>query len=222
MFPLTVIILIGVFGCSPRIYDKEKLSLVNEPFQKADITFRTDGYYYRIEDYEKGEDSALTMEYGKTKLCAITPIIFYGDGFVRKSTFIHGIRPYKTLQEKNDSIKASLLDIDKSIINNTFHVKIENTPWDWGLYRQNGREVSIQYYYNRYGNYRLREYGGEALNDTTLVFRYEKEFTDPPGYSDETEEEPEEIYHFRSLSVKPDSSNYIKSNIQEFGRQKRN
>jgi len=215
---VATIVILGITSCSSRIYDKDKLTIANTPFQKEDITFRTDGYYYQIIEYEQGENLSLEMEYGRSNFCAVSPIIFYDDGFVRKSEFTHGVKPFSKNEEKKDSIEGILRNLDKSIRENNFHVRIDNTIWDWGLYKQSENKLVIQYYYNHYGDYRLIDYSGIVKNDTTLVFKQKKGYTDFPSHISKIEDESEEIYYFRKLSVKPDSMNYIKSNAEEFGQ----
>lgn len=219
---VATIAILGISSCSSRIYDKDKLTIANTPFQKENITFRTDGYYYQIIEYEKGENLSLEMEHGKSNYCAVSPIIFYDDGFVRKSEFTHGVKPFITNQEKKDSIEELLRNLDKSIRDNNFHVKIENTIWDWGLYRQSPNELVIQYFYNHYGHYRLINYSGVVKNDTTLVFKHKKGYTEFPSHVSRLEDKSEEIYYFRKLRSKPDSMNYIKSNAEEFGQRMNN
>jgi len=195
-----------------RIYDKQKLSIANNSFKQENITFRTDGYYYKIIEYQEGENLSIEMQYGESNFCAISPLIFYNDGFVRKSEFIHEIRKFKTEQDMNDSINISLLSLDEEIETNNFHVQMNNTIWDWGMYEQNYMKITIQYYRNHHGNYRLIEQIGEVKNNTTIILKNKQTII----RNDDLNNEPEEIYYFRKLKIKPDSTNYIKSNIEKF------
>ena len=208
------------YGCSGKIYDKSKLTIADIPFNQAEISFRTDGYYYTEKVNEVGENRALEEVYNGSKTCAISPLIFYDDGYVRKSEFTHGVRPFETIVDKKDSIEVLLKKMENSISKGSFHVNIENTIWDWGLYKQTKDEIFIQYYYNHYGDYKLINYKGKIINDTTIVFT-SKTAEELPSYVKDIDIESEEIYHFREYSQKPDSSNYIKTNLHEFGVKKK-
>jgi len=212
-----LIVLFFILGCSPKIYDKSKLTLSSETFNINQILFRTDGYYYMEKVYELGDDKSIEMQHGQTKTCAITPIIFYDDGYVRKGEFVFGVKPFETEEDKKQAINQSLLELEKEIEENTFHVQIENSIWDWGMYSQTKNEILIQYYYNFYGNYRLINYTGEVLNDTTIIFKVKSGYAKFPSHVKKIPDGKEEIYHFRKFRIKPDSSNYIKNNIGEFG-----
>ena len=196
-----LIVLCFILGCSPKIYDKSKLTLTSEKFNKNQIQFRTDGYYYMEKVYELGDNKSLEMQHGQSKTCAFSPIIFYNDGYVRKCEFIFGVRPFETEEDKKQSINQSLLELEKEIEQNTFHTQLENSIWDWGIYNQTKSEILIQYYYNFYGNYRLINYSGEVLNDTTIIFREKSGYTQFPSHVKKIPDGEEEVYHFRKFNI---------------------
>ncbi len=216
---ILVIILICFFSNScVVIYHKSKLHLANELFDYNAINFRTDGYYYMIKEYAPGK---VLLENGKVnnhhKTCGITPIIFYNNGFVRKAGFTQGLKSYKDKKEKEKNIELALKKLEKDIVNDSFHVKIENTIWDWGLYNQydNGR-ILIQSYINHFGDYRLIDWTGVVRNDSIIILtsKYGYKAHNKPQVIDE---EIYELYRFRKFSHKPDSINYIMNNRNKFG-----
>jgi len=203
-----------LIGCS-KIHHKSLFHLAHTPFESKNITFKTNGYYFMEKTFEKGEKYINEQIKTDTKSCGIMPIIFYADGFVRRSEFIHGLKPYKDEQSKRDSIEKNLKELESSFVNNTFHVQIKNSIWDWGKYRQKGNEILIQYYSNHFGDFRLIDLKGEIKNDSTIIFSKQYGYKQP-NYPYIINEEINETYRFKEFHTKPDSSNYIKSNLHKF------
>jgi len=84
------------------------------------------------------------------------------------------------------------------------------------MYKQTKDEIIIQYYSNHFGDYRLINIYGEVENDSTIIlkrkFGYEQ-----PNYPYKINEELNEVYRFKEFHTKPDSTNYIRTNIHKFG-----
>lgn len=214
-FIISFSILSFSIGCS-TIYHKSIFHLANTPFEFQNITFKTNGYYFLEKTFEEGEKYIDEKIKTNSKSCGIMPIIFYSDGFVRKSEFIHGLKPYQDEKSKRDSINEYLKELEFSFLDNTFHVQIKNSIWDWGKYRQKGDEILIQYYYNHFGDFRLIDLKGKVKNDSTIIITKKYGYKQP-NYPYEINEEINEVYRFKEFHTKPDSSNYIKSNIRKFG-----
>lgn len=200
---VAILFLIIVSGCS-MIFHKSKMHLADEMFDISRLTFRIDGYYYMVKEYDH-------------RSVGIKPIIFYNNGYVRKVESLHGLKSYRDEREKDENIELALKNLENDIINDSFHVKIQNTIWDWGLYKEyDDRRIIIQSYSNHFGDYRLVDWTGHVLNDTTILLKhkYGYKFHNVPKVIDE---EIYELYRFRAFSSKPDSINYIMNHRTRFG-----
>ncbi len=102
------------------IYNKSKLYLNENEFNKDAINFRTDGYYYKVEEHGKGN-------------FGISPMIFYKNGYVVKPEGYYPVNIANYDVDKNKKISYTLKYIEKRIQDNTYHVQIKNTIWDWRI-----------------------------------------------------------------------------------------
>ncbi len=189
------------------IHHKSKLHLIDKPFSMDSISFRTNGYYYTILENERSQAGTYYIK----------PLIFYDNGYVRKAEFRYGHFVSLSAESERKKIDLTLKEIERSITVDSFHVQIENTIWDWGLYNQYQDSILIQSYYNILGEYELFDWGGKVLNDSTILF------TSKFGYKQSNKpyligESIEEIYRFRKFPIKPDSINYIMNHRDRFGK----
>jgi hypothetical protein len=105
---------------------------------------------------------------------------------------------------------------EKSILTNRNYFNSKNKKngiWGWGIWWTKGDSIFIEQYDIRSNvGYDLRFRKGRLLNDTTFRLTSDySEFQEPKLRTTEKE------YRFRHYSPKPDSSNYIESNISLFG-----
>lgn len=185
------------------IYNKSKLYLNEKEFNKNVISFRTDGYYYKVKEHEKGN-------------FGISPMIFYENGYVVKLESYYSVSMVRDENEKKKKFNYTLKYIDKRILDNTYHVQIKNTIWDWGLYSQKKDSLIMQTYINYIGDYYLVNWKGVVLNDTTLLVTTRYDYN-PKNRKTEI---INELYQFRKLNHKPDSINYIMINRAKFGKRR--
>lgn len=207
-----------ITNCHP-IYNKTKLTLVKEPFVKERITFRTDGFYFHVRTTGLNPNGG---HHGDSlNKSGIVPIFFYTDGYVHRSNAVFGERAHANKIDQVDSVRMSLMEYEKNLIR--WNMVIENKDKNingWGRYKQYGNDLLIQHYINRGGNYILVEYVGKVVNDKSILLT-SKHYPGHPFVMEEKHEHIHELFEFKPLPVKPDSANYIRSNIIKFDRRKR-
>lgn len=217
--------LILLMGCT-IISHKSKLHLINETFNSDSVKFRIDGIYYLVNDHAPNTillsitDS--TSKFPKSvvnsshRAITVKPLIFYNNGYVYKGSAGFGAFTYKNELERENVVQKCISKIENRILENTFHYRIEDSIWDWGLYNQEGDSIIVQCYFNHFGGYRLIDWNGFVKNDSTIIFtsKYGYKFHKSPQIIDEI---INEIYHFKSFAVKPDSINYILNHSHKFG-----
>ena len=219
---ISIIIISFLFTNCAVIFHKSKLHLSDNEFCIDSLSFRIDGYYYMVKEFKRG---TILLDENKAnysnKACGIVPIIFYENGFVRKSEFIYEVKMFRNEKERQNNIQLALEQVEKKILVDSFHVQIENTIWDWGLYKQYNDSILIQSYINVLGDFVLVDWNGIVKNDTTLILTSRNEY-DTPSLIDWTSEKKRKSVHktykFRKFVSKPDSSNYIMNNRNKFGK----
>lgn len=212
---LSGLILFLLSNCNP-IYNKAKLTLIKEPFAKENVTFRTDGYYFHI----KSTSAPLTdWKDGDTlSKSGIVPLFFFDDGYVYFSDVVYGLRNHRNEIDKIDSLRKSIAEYEKNLIRWSMVIENRNKKINgWGRYKQYGNELLIQKYINRGGKYILVEFSGKVINEKTIAFT-SKHYPGHPMVMDEKHERTYELFEFKPLKIKPDSSNYIRSHLYKFDR----
>ncbi|NOT50807.1 MAG: hypothetical protein HOP10_05985 [Chitinophagaceae bacterium] len=211
-----------VSSCS-RIYHKSELHLQEQSFNRHLITFRTDGYYY-TEIEEKRKDYSIPQDQPGHEYTGIGILrtVFYDDGYVNYGESL--LRQNKQSGSLKQKIVDSLLtEWEKLRYPGWGYTNKKNAKvhiWDWGLYRQKGPVIELQYYSNHFGHYRLVTVAMSVLNDSTLLatHKYSPYVGMMPHIVDDS---IDLIYKFRKYSPKPDSTNYLRYNIHKFGPKKK-
>lgn len=215
---LCLILLLALHSCV-TIYHRSQLRLLDEPFTYDSITFRTDGYYYNetLFDhviYPKPLENKSPVSF---PVKAIETITFYQDGYVSRNetTWLENRIPDAASHERD--IDSILLAHENNGYMNRlkFNRRSKANIWDWGIYRQTGQCVELQYYSNHFGNYRLITLQVSILSDTTLLatHQYSPYIGLQPNY---VNYQPNLIYKFRQFPSKPDSVNYLRDNLHKF------
>tara|TARA_R110002049_G_scaffold232478_1_gene405076 strand:- start:558 stop:1073 length:516 start_codon:yes stop_codon:yes gene_type:complete len=81
--------------------------------------------------------------------------------------------------------------------------------WGWGIWWIEGDSILMEHYVNRVGDYDINRYRGIMTSDTSFKLMYrlgERANVDTLEFS------------YFATDFKPDSSNYIQMNIEEFGK----
>ena len=213
---LISILLVTIFiGCGPRIFDKSRMHLAKKSFDLNNVSFEIDGYYFTQIIYKQGENYSLDVEYGTGDKCGLMVMIFYSDGFIKKSDFVYGTCLCNSEESKKMAVLNAKEEVQKSMLNKSFNVNDVKKIWDWGMYEQDGNDLLIQYYYNHYGNYNLINYRGKVIDGSTLILN--EKSGDKRPYKKVKSENDGEKYLFQRFWIKPDSTNYIRENLNEFG-----
>ena len=215
---LLLITVLQTTGCY-RIYHKSKLTLQKEPFDRQKITFRTDGYYY----LETLGDNYVTVQGYPQRLpdpvVVVQPIFFYADGYVH---YVHArFAPISrdTFLTKAEQLASALLHVEDYIRRGPVQIFKKNpryTVWNWGLYRQSGDNLKIQYYFNALGDYWLINLDAAVVNDSTLRITNQSSYVRrPPPFINRVRDD---LYTFRKYNLKPDSATYLRDRIDRFGK----
>jgi len=141
-------------------------------------------------------------------------MVLFADGTVIK---IHGVycRPWFDGQQVKPLVKELIKQIEFEIEKNDLTMKTEPEIWDWGMYRIEKNEIKMQVYKNHQGDYHLVDYWGEIKNDSIIQFNLSTDRAKKTLKEDINEE-----YIFCKFDMRPDSSNYIKKHLIEFGKKK--
>ena len=194
-----------VFASCVRIYHKSDFIISQKKYEYSP-NLKINGFYIDTVVLDQQE-----RPYYPRRIC-VSPMVLFGDGTAIK---IHGVycRPWLNGEDVNPLIIELKKQIKFEIENNDLTFKNEPAIWDWGMYRTNGKEIAMQVYKNHQGDYHLVDYWGEIQNDSTIVFN---SITDRAKKIKKGEINEE--YRFCEFEIRPDSTNYIKTNIAEFGQ----
>ncbi len=209
-------------GCS-RILHRSELRLLEEPFKKESITFRTDGYYYTQVEMDQENYSVPQDQPGHVFMATgIKTAFFFNDGYVHKSESVLMEDKPSDAASKQRIVDSLLLSFEKNYANQRYQEKRSSKVhlWSWGLYRQKEKSLELQYYSNHFGHYRLVTVKMSVLNDSILLatHKYSPYAGLIPNIVDDS---IHEVYKFRKFFPKPDSTNYLRDNIHKFGRGKK-
>lgn len=191
--------------------------------------FRTNGYYYHeyevtdyLADRPNNTGGRTVIDESEYKRKYVEVVIPYINGYIYYGNWsITGIEKNVTNQKELNILNQYpnvLSSFEEAIKTNKYLFRKtgrRSDIWNWGIFYLKNDSVSIQYYENVSGNYFLNELKGIIENDTTIIILKEKEYKNhlSKGY----EKRINEVFHFRKLINKPDSSNYIMMNRHRFG-----
>lgn len=140
---------------------------------------RLDGYYYTLEE--------------KSEALYSTILILYSNGCI-----------YGFMGERINSHNFNFINSD-NFIDTLSKFKLNSTKDNWAGYSITDSLITIKRVWGRIGE-TLYTYKGVILNDTTFIIK--KIITEGSiQYSENGIDDVNEIYHFRSYSPKPDSTN---------------
>lgn len=158
----------------------------------------------QIDKIQELDNSSLRLDgyfYTVSHDSSITPMILFGNGYM------HEIATYDEANPK-DTIKKRL----KS--DNYFHpINKKYSIWGWGIWWTQNDSIFIEQYRNYLGDYDISYRYGKVLNDSTFIIE-----KDSSRFQKPVVRYVKDIYKFQKMDSKPDSTNYIKENIDEFGR----
>ncbi|MCD4771827.1 MAG: hypothetical protein K8R41_00420 [Bacteroidales bacterium] len=120
----------------------------------------------------------------------LTIYFFYNDG---------------TLLLAGDSYDINeTIEFEQSFITKEFIEKRRNIKYCWGVFNINGNNMKFERWYPSQRPYKAYVRAGTILNDTT--FHITESYRMQDGKKTEVDVE-DEIYHFKQLNPKPDSTN---------------
>lgn len=169
--------LLILFSCGPTINNKQYFSL-KEDVYIDDIN--TKGYYYSI--HERGD---FTEQKGKL----IHMYVFLENGYFKKIKNGYGNKCGDTVTLECE-IKMSEFMLEKELYM-TNDISEMNRPiwsvWDWGKYKISNDSITMQWFYNRFGNYYLVEQKGYIIDQQTIKINFIKDYrTNKIDFFDET------------------------------------
>lgn len=199
-----LLFVITIVSCA-KIYNKSDFRLIKEKFEMHP-RLRIDGFYYDTIIIPENISPNYPRKVG------IRPMVMYGDGTVFK---MYGVftRPWSNDENIKNLIEKLIMEVKYHIEKDKLTIKNKPNIWDWGMYRINENELLFQTYRNFQGDYFLVDYQGKILNDTTVQLKIVNNRT-----RNATDIGKMEEYKFVKFHLKPDSNNYIKANITQFGK----
>lgn len=199
-----LLFIITIVSCA-KIYNKSDFRLINEKFEMHP-SFRIDGFYYDTIIMPEQISPSYPRNIG------IRPMVMYGDGTVYKMDGVFA-RTWSKDEPVEKLIEELIMKVKYYIENDKLIINSQPNIWDWGMYRIKENELVFQTYRNYQGDYFLVDYQGKILNDTTVQLKILNNRT-----RNATNIGKIEAYKFVKFHVKPDSNNYIKANITQFGK----
>lgn len=161
-----------------------------------DNKLKLNGYYFN--NYEIQHPNYLPVK-------ATYFYIFYSTGIIDRSNI-------SSIEYDDQGIELPVDNTYKNVLKN-YHKYLEQVPYkpdsysNWGIYRINGDSIRIQYYVRAMSpwfKYDLTERKGVILNDTTFLLTKYIDYVD-----EEYTKDTNELYHFRKLDQKPDSTSWV-------------
>jgi hypothetical protein len=163
-------LLVILSGCAPTL---DKVLIYDKTHRIIDSDFLNfNGYYYSV--------TSVTFDSlcGKKCLNTVLPIFFYKDG-----TAITSGHHYN-----NDSVKS-------------YYKTVKHfADYDWGSFKINGKEISVEFYWPNSGRWRYERYqmDGQITGDTITFTKYIERDCKSKNINYK--------YYFEPFEIKPDSS----------------
>lgn len=216
-----ILILVFILTSCVTIYNKKKVMDINDiGLTKNEL--RLDGYYYQKEIFQshpyKLSGNVQIIDTSQTyEQIRILPCVLYSDGSVSKLGSYSGVQ----------DINAFRYDIKCSFSgNNTFDSAMEyfecyfknmkernnrkSSIWDQGVYKVDGEKITLQIFYNVWGNYYLYEERGRILNDTTFILNHAIDYQNGETY------DIKEQFYFKKMDSMPKIESYIMNHKKKF------
>lgn len=166
MIILFIVLLVG--GCVPSIvHNKSQFCLKEKPGQYYG-NLKKDGYYYSI--------SSLDASTGKRGI-GIDMKILLNNGYIHNFKNGYGNQCGDSVSldcefKMSERLLEDYLNINKDR-ENTAPIAL----WNWGRYKvTDGRKITIQSFYNYFGDYYLLEENGESVDRNTFKISEKKDY----------------------------------------------
>lgn len=166
------------------------LSLVMVNCKKSGL-FQDDELSLSKQDYTGNQiriDGYYYFNYSNNSIDYLSTFILYQNGII-----LYG----------GSRLLSELPELEKSYKDGTFYNNVKSIKFAWGVYKIEGSKITFEGWYGE-RPYRVFGQEGLILNDTT--FRITQSYRMKNGKKTEVESK-NEVYHFKSFSPKPDSTN---------------
>lgn len=176
--------------------------------------------YYRNEYGGYSRDSTITYSQIRISTLALNSngsAMKLGSypGIKDNSSFNYGIKcnleDNNTLESAFEHFECYIKKIDNKGLN---FINAKAEIWNQGVYKISKNKISIQIFYNQFGNYDLYEQTGTILNDSTFVLTKTTDYQTNKSYG------INRTYKFKRLDDFPKIDNYILKNKKKFNKNK--
>jgi hypothetical protein len=224
---IIIVILCINFSCRDHLEFKELINVPPNNFCLSDTILKSNGYFYcekektsYCESQEKGSGMESIPE-SKFVEKYLSIIILYKNGVVihpRNTIFSGIVRNNEDYFNYCDKLAEynnykSAIEVFESLIEENCFDNRNKGIYSRGVYNLiENKKIKFQIYHGWISATYTSEYLAEILNDSTFQINYIK------TYESNEIKEVNEVYHFRQLEQKPDSTSYILDNREKFGK----